>query len=128
MTQDEAATTRSVALPTELNPFLIQLVAVGTGGDLRAAREAAHASLMKRATQVRTQLGFPTIHGMYFALTSQVEQFAEPDKKKGTMATLAAWYHLDFARNVMTPLPHRLIGQVATSIIEEYDVVFCEGY
>jgi hypothetical protein len=128
MAQVQAAAARSAAMPGELNPFLIQLVAVGVGGELPAAREAALASLRKRATQLRTRFGFPTIHGMHYALTSRVEQFSEPGKKKDSTATLAAWYQLDFERNVMTPLPHRLIGHVATGIIEEYDVVFCEGY
>lgn len=115
-------------MPSELNPFLIQIVAVGVGDELPAARDAALASLRKRATQLRTQFKFPTIHGMHYALTNRVEQFSEPGKKQDSTATLAAWYHMDFERNVMTPLPHRLIGHVATGIIEEYDVVFCEGY
>jgi hypothetical protein len=128
MEQDEAVTTRAVSIPPELNPFLIQVVALGVGNNLIAACEAAHAILRKRATQVRTKLEFPTIHGMYYALTNHVEEFSEPGKKKGTTATLAAWYHLDFERNVMTPLPHRLISGVSTNVIVEYDVVFCEGY
>jgi hypothetical protein len=128
MAHDQAVTARNISVPTELNPFLVQVVAVGVGEDLRRACDAAHASLRKRATRVRTALGFPTIHGMYYALTNQAEQFSEPGKKTGTQATLAAWYHLDFDRKLMTPLPYRLIGQVATNIIVEYDVVFCEGY
>jgi hypothetical protein len=42
MARDEAVTTRSASMPTELNPFLIQVVATGMGSDLRAACEAAH--------------------------------------------------------------------------------------
>jgi hypothetical protein len=128
MAYNQAVTARDVSFPTELNPFLIQIIAVAVGQDLPGACEAANTSLRKRATQIRTQLGFPTIHGMFYALTNQVEQFSEPGEKTGTRATLAAWYHLDFDRNLMTPLPHRLIGHVATSILIEYDVVFCEGY
>ncbi len=128
MVQDGEVTTREVSMPTELNPFLIQVVAVGSGSDLLAACEAAHSILRKRATQVRTGLEFPTIHGMYYSLTNHVEEFLEPGKKKGTTATLAAWYHLDFERNMINPLPHRLISGVTTNVIVEYDVVFCEGY
>ena len=128
MTQDQGKAESRAAMPTELNPFLIQLVAVGIGADLAAARDAATGSLRKRATQIRTQLGFPTIHGMHSALIGHVERFSEPGKRQGTQATLAAWYHLDVARNVMTPLPHRLVGPAVTGVIQEYDVVFCEGY
>lgn len=128
MSEEHPGAARRAAMPTELNPFLVQVVATGIGGDLPAARAAAHASLRKRATQIRTQFKFPTIFGMSYALTGHVEQFSSPDVKKNTTATLAAWYHLDFERQVMTPLPHHLIGQVKTGIIEEYDVVFCEGY
>ena len=77
---------------------------------------------------MRTQFKFPTIHGMSYAPTSHVQHFSEPDVAKNCTATLAAGYHLDFDRQVMTPLPHRVVGHVATGIIEEYDVVFCEGY
>jgi hypothetical protein len=119
---------RYIPFPTELDPFLIQIVAVGVGQDLPGAIEAAVASLRTRATQMRTQGGFPIIHGMFFALTNKLERFSEPGQKTDTTATLAAWYHLDCGRNLMTPLPQRSIGPVATSIIQEYDVVFCEGY
>ena len=67
MAHDQAVTARNVSVPTELNPFLVQVVAVGVGPDLRRACDAAHASLRKRATQIRTGLGFPTAHGMYYA-------------------------------------------------------------
>ena len=71
MAQDQAGATRSVAMPTELNPFLVQIVAVGVGADLSAARGVAHASLRKRASQIRTQFKFPIIFGMSYALTGR---------------------------------------------------------
>jgi hypothetical protein len=117
-----------VPFPTELNPFLMQIVAAGVGEDLPGALRAAEASLRKRATQIRTAMGFPTIHGMFFALTNQLEQFSEPGAKASTTATVTAWYHLDSDRNLMTPLPNRYVGGVTENIIMEYDVVFCEGY
>ena len=128
MAQDQAGATRSVAMPSELNPFLVQIVAVGVGADLSAARGVAHASLRKRASQIRTQFKFPTIFGMSYALTSHIEQFSGPGVKKNSTATLAAWYHLDFDRQTMTPLPHHLGRAGQDRHIEEYDVVFCEGY
>jgi hypothetical protein len=85
MAQDQAVTARNVSVPTELNPFLVQVVAVGVGEDLRRACDAAHASLRKRATQIRTGLGFPTIRGMYYALTNQAEQFSEPAVSPGVV-------------------------------------------
>lgn len=89
MAQVHAAASRSSAMPSELNPFLIQIVA-GVRAELPAARDAALASLRRMATQLRTQSGFPAIHGMHYALTNRVEQFSEPGKKKDTTATLAA--------------------------------------
>jgi len=50
-------------LPIETDPFLVQIVAVGVGQDLRAAIETAVGGLRKRATLLRTKLGFPMIHG-----------------------------------------------------------------
>jgi hypothetical protein len=117
-----------VSFPTELDPFLVQIVAVGEGQDREGACEAAEISLRKRATQLRVNGGFPIIHGMFYALTNEIVQFSEPGKKAGTTATLSAWYHLDFEQNPMTPLPHRYVGHVGTNVIIEYDVVFCEGY
>jgi hypothetical protein len=115
-------------LPIETDPFLVQIVAVGVGQDLRAAIETATGGLRKRATLLRTKLGFPMIHGMSLALTSKVESIPHKGEKPTTTATLAAWYHLDLDQKRMTPLSHRYVGNVATGIIEEYDVVFCEGY
>jgi len=114
--------------PTETDPFLVQIVAVGVGQDLRAAVEAATSGLRKRATLVRTKMGFPMIHGMSFALTHQLERFPKEAERSTTTATLTAWYHLDLDQKRMTPLPSRLIGNVATGVIQEHDVVFCEGY
>jgi len=28
----------------------------------------------------------------------------------------------------MIPTPHRFVAHTGTSVIQEYDVVFCEGY
>jgi hypothetical protein len=117
-----------ISVPTETNPFLLQLVATGAGVDLPAAIAAADTGLRKRATEVRTKWGFPVVHGMSYALTNRQEHFSEPGRKSGTSATLAAWFHLNFDERVMTSLSHRFVGQVSTSVIEEYDVVFCEGY
>lgn len=114
--------------PIETDPFIVQIVAVGVGQNLRAAIETATGGLRKRATLLRTKLGLPTIHGMSFALTSKLESIPEKGEKSTTTATLAAWYHLDLDNNRMTPLSHRFIGNVTTGVIEEYDVVFCEGY
>ncbi|NJL16602.1 MAG: hypothetical protein HC938_04795 [Nitrospira sp.] len=117
-----------VPFPTEFDPFLVQIVAVGMGKDLDSACEAAKSTLRKRATAIRTKWGFPTIHGMFYALTNRSERFSEPGVKSGTEATLTAWYQLDIEQNVMSPLPHRYVGHVGTNVIIEYDVVFCEGY
>jgi hypothetical protein len=117
-----------VSFPTELDPFLVQIVAVGEGQDRAGACEAAVTSLRKRATQLRVNGGFPTIYGMFYALTNEIVRFSEPGKQSGITATLSAWYHLDFAQNLMMPLPHRYVGHVGTNVIIEYDVNFCEGY
>ena len=114
--------------PTEADPFLVQIVAVGVGQDLRAAIEAGTGGLRKRATLLRTKMGFPMIHGMSFALTHELERFPKEAERSTTTATLTAWYHLDFDQKRMTPVPSRFIGNVTTGVIQEYDVVFCEGY
>jgi hypothetical protein len=114
--------------PTETDPFLVQIVAVAVGQDLRAAIEAGTSGLRKRATALRTKMGFPMIHGMSFALTHQLERIPKEAEPSATTATLSAWYHLDFDQKRMTPAPSRYIGNVTTGVIQEYDVVFCEGY
>jgi hypothetical protein len=65
---------------------------------------------------------------MFFALTNVLTQIQHEGDTATTTATLAAWYQLDFDKNRMTPLPHRFVGQVPTRVIQEHDVVFCEGY
>jgi hypothetical protein len=115
--------------PTEADPFLVQFVAVGVAHDLPAAIEEGKAGLRKRAGLVREKAGFPLIRGMHFAVTNVLTQVHHEGDTSTTTATLAAWYQLDFDDDRMTtPLPHRFVGQVPTHVIEEYDVVFCEGY
>jgi hypothetical protein len=120
--------TKDVKFPTEADPFLVQFVAVGVAHDLPAAIEEGKTGLRKRAGLVREKAGFPIIHGMFFAVTNVLTRIQHDGDTATTTATLAAWYHLNFDENRMTPLPHRFVGQVPTRIIEEYDVVFCEGY
>jgi hypothetical protein len=120
--------TSSAVFPTEVDPFLVQVVAVGVGPDLHAAIEEGKAGLRSRAGQMRQKAGFPIIHGLCFALTNVLTRVQKDGDTATTTATLAAWYQLDFERNQMTSLPHRVIGTVSTSVIDEHYVVFCEGY
>lgn len=114
--------------PTEVDPFLLQFVAVGVAHDLPSAIEEGKTGLRKRAGLVREKAGFPIIHGMFFAVTNVLTRIQHEGDTASTTATLAAWYQLDFDNNRMTPLPHRFVGQVPTQVIVEHDVVFCEGY
>jgi hypothetical protein len=114
--------------PTEVDPFLVQVVAVGVSHDLPSAIEEGKAGLRKRAGLVRENAGFPLIRGMSFAVTNVLTRVQHDGDTSTTTATLAAWYHLDLDDEQMRPLPHRFVGQVSTQVIEEYDVVFCEGY
>ena len=77
---------------------------------------------------IRKKSGFPLIRGLSCGVTSVTTQDPSRRRHVNTTATLAAWYHLDFDNDRMTPLPFRSVGRVSTSIIQEYDVVFCEGY
>lgn len=43
------------------------------------------------------------MHGMFYALTNQVDRFSGPGQKISTVATLTAWYQLDLEQKVMTP-------------------------
>ena len=117
-----------VPFPADPNPFFLQVVAVGTGPDLAAATETAKTSLRRRATDVRTKFGLPVMHGMFYALTNQIDRFSGPGQKTATTATLTAWYQLDLEQRAMIPTPHRYVAHTGTSVIQEYDVVFCEGY
>jgi hypothetical protein len=63
----EARMTKDVKFPTEVDPFLVQVVAVGVAHDLPAAIEEGKTGLRKRAGLVREKSGFPIIHGMFFS-------------------------------------------------------------
>jgi hypothetical protein len=114
--------------PTEPDKFLVMVVAEGVSHDVSTAVEEGRADLRKRAGSIREKLGFPLIRGISFGLTNVQQGLEHDDDVSTTTATLAAWYHLDFDNGRMTPLPFRSVGKVSTGIIQEYDVVFCEGY
>jgi hypothetical protein len=114
--------------PTEPDRFLVLVVAEGVSHDVPTAIEEGKADLRKRAGLIREKAGFPLIRGISFGVTNVAKQLHHDGDTSTTTATLAAWYHLDFDNGRMTPLPFRSVGRVSTQIIEEYDVVFCEGY
>ena len=114
--------------PTEPDRFLVMVVAEGVSHDAPTAIEEGKADLRKRAGLIREKLGFPLIRGISFGVTRVLKQLEHDGDTSATTATLAAWYHLDVDNGRMTPLPFRSVGKVSTGIIEEYDVVFCEGY
>jgi hypothetical protein len=116
------------SFPTEPDRFLVMVVAEGVSHDLPTAIEEGKADLRERAGLIRKKSGFPLIRGLSCGVTSVTTQVQHDGDTSNTTATLAAWYHLDFDNDRMTPLPFRSVGRVSTSIIEEYDVVFCEGY
>jgi hypothetical protein len=113
---------------TEEDRFLVLVVAEGVSHDVSTAVEEGRADLRKRAGLIREKCGFPLIRGISFGVTSVQQQLEHDDDVSTMTATLAAWYHLDFDNGRMTPLPFRSVGKVSTGIIQEYDVVFCEGY
>ena len=113
--------------PTKENPFLVQIVAVGVGPGLKAAKRAAKSSLKKRATLVRENFGFPLVHEMFLGLTPDLQTIPGPPQKPTTTATVTAWYELNIAEGKMIPLPSRCVGNAA-GIIQEHDVVHDQGY
>jgi hypothetical protein len=113
---------------TEQDRFLVMVVAEGVSHDLPSAIEEGKADLRERAGLIRKNSGFPLIRGLSCGVTSVKTQVHHDGDTEQTTATLAAWYHLDFDNERMTPLPFRSVVQVSTSVIQEHDVVFCEGY
>jgi len=114
--------------PMQADPFLVQLSAEGTGPNLVEAKAAAKASLKKRASLLRQQFGLPIMQEMFLALTHEFQRIPEEPEKPTTTATLGAWFHLDFEKKSMTPLPIRCVPHRGTGVIQEHDVVHCEGY
>jgi hypothetical protein len=114
--------------PTEPDRFLVMVVAEGVSHDLSSAIEEGKADLRERAGLIRKNAGFPLIRGLSAGVTSVTTEVHHDGDTSSTTATLAAWYHLDFENGRMTPLSFRSVGKVSTSIIQEHDVVFCEGY
>jgi hypothetical protein len=114
--------------PTEPDRFLVQVVAEGVSHDASTAIEEGRDELRKRAGLIREKTGFPLIRGISYGVTNVQNHVEHDGDTSTTTATLAAWYHLDFDSGRMIPLPFRSIGTVSTQVIQEYDVVFCEGY